>query len=182
MSNELINQAFIDCAFYGYFGGFKAILDSGKQFTHAVWAEALKNAATGENRQLLHFIMAQFVAQKSELVMDADWLKELTSKNPSVAAEVDQCDRYVRSIKLREKLKGMGVNAPEVALPSFVGATPERVYAFLPDHLPSSGASKASSDGLIYAGDNGFRARVQSASQSEAAVISGFLKDAKGGR
>lgn len=173
MNREVLNQAFIDCAFYGYLDGLKAILQAGVKFTHATWVEALKSAAVGDNLVVSRYIMSQFVVQKHEVVMDADWLTSLSKKSPEIAAEVDQADRYVRAIKLREKLAGFGIQAPEVATPSFY-LKPAVVYAFVDD-----GGSAGGSDGLIYAGSDQF-SRPKPTRKTESEIIGGWLHQTGG--
>lgn len=167
MNKEVLNQAFIDCAFYGYLDGFRAILDSGHKFSHPVWVEALKSAAVGDNLTTCRYIMSQFVAQRHEVVMDADWLTNLAKKNSVIASEVDKADRYVRAIKLREKLSGMGILAPEVDMPDFY-QQPERIFSFVAE------SSEKGGDGLIYAGSEQFSA-VRPRSRSESDIIGGWL-------
>ncbi len=184
MKSDALNQVFIDCAFYGYTEGFKAILSSGKTFAPSVWFEALKGAAISGGAEVVRFILNQYVLQKLEIVADVDWLRLLDERNSLMAADIDACDRYVRSEKLRVKLEGYGIEAPAVAMPDFIDPN-SVIYKFVREAEAESvdDADKAgkAGKGAVFAGSEQFGRSSKSAglSRPDAAVVERFLTSAK---
>lgn len=149
MNKESLKQTFIDCAFYGYVDGLKAVLAAGRTFGEGTWLEALRNAALGGNAEVVRFILNQFVVRKRDITLDTDWLKTLDEKEPAIAREIDLCDRYVRAEKLRGKLKEYGIGAPEVPIPEFID-TQAQMFEFV-EMAEDQGSKDASKGDAVFA-------------------------------
>jgi hypothetical protein len=184
LKSDALNQVFIDCAFYGYTEGFKAVLSSGKTFAPSVWFEALKGAAISGSADVVRFILNQYVLQKLEIVADVDWLRLLDERNSLMAADIDACDRYVRSEKLRVKLESFGIQAPAVSMPDFIDSSAV-IYKFVresdAESVEDSSAADKGSKGAVFAGADQFGRGVKPSglSRPDAAFVERFLTSAK---
>lgn len=184
-NSDQMKQIFIDCAYYGYLGGLQAVLEADNHFDHDTWAEALRNSAIADNAEVAYFLLHQFILQREEIVLDSEWLRMLEVQSPRIAKEIDLADRYVRASKMREKLEGIGIRAPEVKTPPFFDPnTP--VYLFAGRQRAPAPKKAVPVEEIIHASAGQFGGDVppvldKAVMKDEADIIADFLSNNRRG-